>query len=672
MKRSTFKAFVCFLILTAAQIAFADERITRYESVVSVARNASATVTERITFNIEGKKIRHGIVRVFPVKYRTATGAKRRTGFELLSVTLDGKEVPYKVSWERDDAEIRIGDPVVRAPLGEHTYELTFRVTGHVRFLEDRDAVYWNVTGNDWEFPIDYASFRLELSEGGERKILAFNAYTGYSGESGADFKSDGLFFETARPLKEKEGFTVAVDWEKGFIEPPSLSALGRFAEFFSDNRGFAAVLWPVLILLYFIPIWRWLGKDPALGTVVPMFDPPEGMEPGTAALVRNMDVVPECLTSNLTQLAVLGFVKFGFEQKKKSKENGAVLISKTAPSSEPLAKPLSSLFNLLFPNGKQSCSVSSENARKSCLAEAYENMGNYYEKRGEKLHNHHYSAGCVGFALFAACVFLAADWYPLQGLGSSNIGVLFIHFLIELLFRVVIDGFCDALGIGYFRGPEISDLLVFFVFSMIANLVFVRYGVQWFRNSHKARTGPGRFIKTTFGVFLVLAGIAGNLFLLSTDGYLAVAFVASSALFYLFAAKLMPVRSQEGVELLRQIEGLSMYVNAEKEFLAQMNAPEDTTERYEKILPYAIALGAAESWNERFGPLLERYEPSWSGVGIVETLGLLYGLDRTARLFRRSGKSSFARSVTTWTGGSGTSGGSSGGGSGGGGGKGW
>jgi uncharacterized membrane protein len=133
-----------------------------------------------------------------------------------------------------------------------------------------------------------------------------------------------------------------------------------------------------------------------------------------------------------------------------------------------------------------------------------------------------------------------------------------------------------------------------------------------------------------------------------------------------------MPVRSVEGVELLRQIEGLSMYVNAEKEFLAQMDVPEDTTERYEKILPYAIALDAADKWNARFGLILESYKPSWSRSGMVETIGVLYSIDQTTRLFRRYGASQSIRNVTTWTGGSGTSGGSSGGGSGGGGGKGW
>jgi uncharacterized membrane protein YgcG len=133
-------------------------------------------------------------------------------------------------------------------------------------------------------------------------------------------------------------------------------------------------------------------------------------------------------------------------------------------------------------------------------------------------------------------------------------------------------------------------------------------------------------------------------------------------------------------VEHLREIEGLAMYVTAEKEFLARINAPEDTAERYERILPYAIALGAGDAWNTRFETILPaNYKPSWSSVLAAETLSyLLLGNKRTYQELRyvSSPFKSVARAGFTVgalvLGGSGTSGGSSGGGSGGGGGKGW
>ena len=57
------------------------------------------------------------------------------------------------------------------------------------------------------------------------------------------------------------------------------------------------------------------------------------------------------------------------------------------------------------------------------------------------------------------------------------------------------------------------------------------------------------------------------------------------------------------------------MYVGtAEKERLARINAPEDTVEIYEAMLPYAVALGMAGAWEKRFAPVLAAagYAAEW------------------------------------------------------------
>jgi len=414
---------LALVVFIAAQTAFAAaalERILRYESVMSVARDSSATITERITFNIEGRDIERGIIRFFPVRYREAAGVMRRTGFDLLSVSFDGKDIPYQVSRKGNYAEIKIGDPAARIPRGEHTYELVFRVTGHVRFLKDMDAIYYNVTGNLWEFPIDYANFRLELPAGGE-KIIASNAYTGYTGESGADFRSAGhVFFETTRALREKEGFTVAVDWEKGLVEPPPLSAFERFVALLFGNRIFAAGLLPLLVLSYFMPMWLWLGREPALGTVYPIFDAPKDIEPGLTAVVHKMKIAPECLTSNLTQLAVLGHLKFGFVSK------DAAAITKTSKPLKPLPKSLSVTWNKLFPTDEvSSVSFSSKRAHNKYIGDAYRGTIDHYRKyedrtwllnedvKIEKLYKRNLPASGLGFVFFAVCLFFLSDYYP-------------------------------------------------------------------------------------------------------------------------------------------------------------------------------------------------------------------------------------------------------------------
>lgn len=55
-----------FMLLLAASLAAANERITSYHSEVQVAKNGDLTVTETISIVAEGLRIKRGIFRDFP------------------------------------------------------------------------------------------------------------------------------------------------------------------------------------------------------------------------------------------------------------------------------------------------------------------------------------------------------------------------------------------------------------------------------------------------------------------------------------------------------------------------------------------------------------------------------------------------------------------------------
>lgn len=144
---------------------------------------------------------------------------------------------------------------------------------------------------------------------------------------------------------------------------------------------------------------------------------------------------------------------------------------------------------------------------------------------------------------------------------------------------------------------------------------------------------------------------------------------------------------TDKGKKLDAKIRGLEMYIRtAEKERLAKINAPEDTVEKYEEILPYAVALDCADAWQKRFEPLLNHidYVPEWiedddivqHGFNfvrystVIKTMAapsvMTQSIDSAAKAYAKA-TSGYAGSSSS--GSSGFSGGSSGGGSGGGGG---
>jgi hypothetical protein len=73
----------------------------------------------------------------------------------------------------------------------------------------DRDELYWNVTGNGWEFPIDAASVGIVLPADYQRNELEIGAWTGLKGSKGQDWRfgpitGRTISLETTRPRCER------------------------------------------------------------------------------------------------------------------------------------------------------------------------------------------------------------------------------------------------------------------------------------------------------------------------------------------------------------------------------------------------------------------------------------------------------------------------------------
>lgn len=139
----------------------------------------------------------------------------------------------------------------------------------------------------------------------------------------------------------------------------------------------------------------------------------------------------------------------------------------------------------------------------------------------------------------------------------------------------------------------------------------------------------------------------------------------------------LLPAPTKKGQKIRAEIEGFELYLKtAEKQKLNAVNPlsqapPPMTTEHYEAMLPYAIALGVEAPWTKYFEKVMPveaaQYNPSWSGV---HTSGFSSFSGVTDSMV--SSISSGVSSAAPQSSGSSSGGGFSGGGGGGGGGGGW
>lgn len=133
----------------------------------------------------------------------------------------------------------------------------------------------------------------------------------------------------------------------------------------------------------------------------------------------------------------------------------------------------------------------------------------------------------------------------------------------------------------------------------------------------------------------------------------------------------LMPQRTYKGALLREEILGLKMYmITAEKDRIEFHNAPEKKPERFEKLLPYAMALGVEDQWARQFESIYKD-SPEWYQANDSSFSSLM--LAKNLHDFSNVTTSAMtSKPSSAGSGGSGFGGGGSGGGFGGGGGGSW
>jgi uncharacterized membrane protein YgcG len=305
------------IILTACTLwplaAVADERILGYHSDITVEEDGSMTVQETIRVRAEGRMIRRGIFRDFPTDYRDRFGNRYRVGFEVTAVTRDGLTEPWKAEDYANGVRVYAGHPDVYLDPGEYTYRISYRTNRQLGFFEDHDELYWNVTGNGWDLPIDVASAVVRLPReipAGSLDAAAYTGIVGNTARNAATEVSDGqAIIETTRAMRPREGLTVVVSWPKGIVQEPTF--VQRFRWMLRDNRGLLIALACFgLLFTYLYVAWSRFGRDPAEGVVFPHYDPPEDISPATARFVRRMRYDDRVFTAAIINLAVNGHLE--------------------------------------------------------------------------------------------------------------------------------------------------------------------------------------------------------------------------------------------------------------------------------------------------------------------------------------------------------------------------
>ena len=297
------------LVLAAALLGLAAPAaaqrtlvIQRFAAEIAVGADGSVVVDETIVPRFTGSW--NGIFRTIPVEYRTPQGLNYTLRLRVEAVTDDeGRALDYESSRERHYRKLKIWVP--GAQDATRTVRIRYRVDNALRFFEEHDELYWNVTGDEWEVPIESASAFVQLPAGVSGvRATAFRGAYGSTEQNSVSIEPAAVRVATARGLGFKEGLTVVVGWNPGVVHRPT--AAERAMDAVSSNLPLAI---PPLVFLAMWRLWRTRGRDPDLLPVAPRYEPPDEMSPAELGTVVDGKPDMRDITATIVDLAVRGYL---------------------------------------------------------------------------------------------------------------------------------------------------------------------------------------------------------------------------------------------------------------------------------------------------------------------------------------------------------------------------
>ena len=618
--------------------------ILRMNVLVDIASEDQLTVTEELVVDVLGANANRGIYRDIPINSRWKDLARRKVDLKVLAVMIDGKHYPTDdINNEYPFVRIYLRDKSAYLSPGKHNFVLKYTITQQLGFFADHDELTWNVTGSGWATGVGSSLCMVLPPEG--TSFTDYRAWLGLAGSKDTSVRfgameikgREALIFKTKRPVKPGEHFTVAVSWPKGFsTAAPSLKP--------AEATTFTWLLLALLagVSLTSALLWFFLGRDFNPGPAIARFYPPE-LPP---RLRRHKGRQNERLSAaavnylwnkaNLTSAGLAGLCISLIER-------GDCTVQGDSQSG----------FTI---KGLQ---VSSQIAEERAVAKKL--AGKTIELKGSDK-----EAGERLSAMHSACQDELKIEY--RGQWQDNFLPICLSFLPALLGLPLLLRW----HLGPFdRWPaELGDYAVAGFFMALALVIFAKCGWNLIRRARiwKSLVGlVGAIALTAFLAWIMssnLADASGNIWsgLLWIFSPLQLALMAAIVFAPCLFIPIMDVPSHEAAVLRQEIAGLALYIGAaEADRLNMFNPPDRPLQLYQRLLPYAVALGLEKAWGASFARDLAEASQAASEDMADPTVRFLSD-SRNLRGFSRSitnNMSSYTLSLNA-SGSSGSSGGSS------------
>lgn len=576
-----------FIVILSVTHSAAVEEILQYNVKIDLSKNGDMLVTETITVNAEGNEIRRGIYRDLPRYFEGEGGVSLRENFDIVSITRNGREEPYHTQIVNGWTRILIGQEDVFIPRGQHIYEITYETDRQIGFIDEGEELYWNAIGNGWSFPIKASQVVVELSDGGK-----FNGFEFFTGAYGATDKNaravvsaDGhiVSFELTQSLNPSEGFTIVAKMPRETIDEPTDA---QTRSWFMRDFGHivVAAITLGLVSLYYIIAWFLIGRDPKGSRIEQRKTLSLGISPALTHYIDNKGRVDggwTAISAAILSLAIKRQIRIEKDDDDPVLIKDEVMALNRLPVGEAAIMKIvldKSQFALSKANGLNVAKL--KFSFQKAIEE--EHRGVFYE------HN--------------------AKWIWI-GIALSFIGVLS-----TLIFNA--DGFFSL----------VVSIIVSAVFSAFLVPIYFLVSRLW-RAQSKFWKVFGLIIVGIVGLLLVSFFAAFVLALFEeTNSWIEFAFIGAVfglVMLNIVFFQLMGRPTALGAEMKNQIKGLRMHLeNYHQQRMNLNDVPDMSIKYFEKLLPFAVALGVEKPWSGAFDEWfksaaglatgIKEYDPYW------------------------------------------------------------
>jgi hypothetical protein len=244
-------------------MAPAREHIPYFLASYTILPTGLIQVREDITVVADGKKLKNGFIRMLRKDTVSRANVHKKIDFQLISVELNGQEVPHRLEEIGKYIYIKPQKPY-ELPSGVYTYTFQYLMDRKLWYYPDFSEFYVDVTGSYLNLLITSANAIVSVPDG--KGFMTQNVIVGAGQNQSsqramiASLDSNALGFASVTPLLPGEGMHVLVSLDKNVFLEPDMNQ--RFVWFVTDYGDvlFAAAGLLAVLLSYWLS-WRYLKK---------------------------------------------------------------------------------------------------------------------------------------------------------------------------------------------------------------------------------------------------------------------------------------------------------------------------------------------------------------------------------------------------------------------------